>query len=74
MTLTSKVKQRVSDLLHGRGRARRGTEQDAGHDDHQALRRPVGGDKGKSSTTTGSGSSGEFVGRVSGEDPEEDTR
>lgn len=68
MSLTRKL----SELLRGRARARRGAEQDVEPDEHQALRRPVGGTEHRDASTTGSGASGEFVGRIAGEDPEND--
>ena len=53
MTLTERLRGRLSELVKGRARARRGTEQDVDPDDHQALKRPP---------------DGEFVGRASGGD------
>ncbi|MPY80657.1 MAG: hypothetical protein GEV04_19865, partial [Actinophytocola sp.] len=61
-------------MLAGRAAARRGTEADVGDDAHQALSRPVNGDtrgSGRASTTD-TGDSGTFVGRIAGEDPAED--
>lgn len=72
--LLTRLGRFASALLAGKAAARRGTEADVGDDEHQALRRPVDGDtRGAGhASTTGTGHSGTFVGRIAGEDPAED--
>ncbi|MQA78805.1 MAG: hypothetical protein GEV10_10075 [Streptosporangiales bacterium] len=60
----------MAELFEGKAAARRGTEADVEHDDHQALRRRTGGVSGTADeSTTGTGKNETFVGRVAGEDP-----
>ncbi|MQA01922.1 MAG: hypothetical protein GEV07_04060 [Streptosporangiales bacterium] len=50
---------------------RRGTEADVAADRHQALSRVTGDRPRAAGTTTSTGGSGTFVGRIAGEDPAE---
>lgn len=67
------LRRKARELVSGPASVHRGTEPDVGHDERQALRRETGtgqGDEhgGDRTPTTASGSTGGYVGRVSGED------
>lgn len=74
-TFRTKAARRLT-AIRDRVAVRRGSEADVADDRHQALRRVTGNraEPGAAGTTTSTGSSGSFVGRIAGEDPAEPDR